>query len=137
MISEMIKTTMTIGVLLCGLGFMTYWFWAELGGDKQSATALIPAALGALLLLCATGCLMKPTMLKHFMHAAVALSLLGFLASFPMGLMGLIRKGVALGPVSQLIMAALTAAHVLMGVRSFIAARRAREAGAASTTPLI
>jgi len=33
-----------------------------------------------------------------------------------------------------LIMAALTGAYVLMGVRSFIAARRAREASGASTT---
>jgi hypothetical protein len=124
----MIKTTMTIGVLLCVLGFVTYWFWAELGGDKQSPTALIPAGFGALLVLLGAGCLMRPSMLKHFMHAAVALSLLGFLASAPMGVIGLIRKGAALGPVAQLIMAALTGAHVAMGVRSFIAARRAREA---------
>jgi hypothetical protein len=134
MVIEMIKTTMTIGVLLCGLGFVTYWFWSQLGGDKQSPTALIPAGFGALLLLLGFGALLKPAMRKHFMHAAVALALLGFLASFPMGVMGLIRKGAALGPVSQLIMAGLTGAYVLMGVRSFIAARRAREAGVASTT---
>jgi len=46
--------------------------------------------------------------------------------------MGLIRKGAALGPVSQMVMAGLTGAYVLMGVRSFIAARRAREASAAA-----
>ena len=132
--SEMIKTTMTIGVLLCGLGFVTYWFWSQLGGDKQSPTALIPAGFGALLLLLGFGSLIKPGMRKHFMHFAVAVALLGFLASFPMGVIGLIRKGAALGPVSQLIMAAMTGAYVLMGVRSFIAARRAREASGASTT---
>jgi len=43
-----------------------------------------------------------------------------------------IRKGAALGPVSQMVMAGLTGAYVLMGVRSFIAARRAREASAAA-----
>ena len=132
MISEMIKTTMTTGVLLCGLGFVTYWFYAELGGAQQSPTALIPAGFGALILLLGFGSLVKPAMRKHFIHAAVALALLGFLASFPMGVMGLIRKGAALGPVSQLTMAALTGAYVLMGVRSFIAARRAREASAAA-----
>jgi hypothetical protein len=128
----MIKTTMTIGVLLCGLGLVTYWFWAELGGDKQSPTALIPAGWGAIMMLLGFGSLAKPAMRKHFMHAAVALALLGFLVSAPMGVIGLIRKGAALGPVAQLIMAALTGAYVVFGVRSFIAARRAREAGAAS-----
>src|SRR5688572_15194360 len=103
MVRAMIKTTMTIGVLLCVLGFVTYWYWAQLGGDKQSPTALIPAGFGTLLLLLGFGSLVKPGMRKHFMHAAVALALLGFLASFPMGLMGLIRKGAALGPVAQLI----------------------------------
>ena len=133
----MIKTTMTIGVLLCALGFISYWFWSQLGGDRQSPTALIPAGFGALLLLLGFASLMKPTMRKHFMHAAVALALLGFLASAPMGVMGLIRKGAALGPVAQLIMAALTGAYVALGVRSFIAARRAREAGVSSTsTPI-
>jgi len=125
---------MTIGVMLCVLGFVTYWFWAELGGDHQSPTALIPAGFGALILLLGFASLMKPTMRKHFMHAAVALALLGFLASAPMGVIGLIRKGAALGPVAQLIMAALTGAYVAFGVRSFIAARRAREAGVASPT---
>ena len=128
---------MTIGVLLCVLGFVTYWFWAELGGDHQSPMALIPAGFGALILLLGFASLMKPTMRKHFMHAAVTLALLGFLASAPMGVMGLIRKGAALGPASQLIMAALTGAYVAFGVRSFIAARRAREAGVSSTsTPI-
>ncbi|MEA2708467.1 MAG: hypothetical protein QOF78_1068 [Phycisphaerales bacterium] len=129
MVCLMIKTTMTIGVLLCGLGFVTYWFWAELGGDHQSPTALIPAGFGALLLLLGFGALVKPGMRKHFMHVAVALGLLGFLASFPMGVMGLVKKGAKLGPLSQLIMAALTGAYVAMGVRSFIAAKRARQAG--------
>jgi hypothetical protein len=105
-----------------------------LGGDQQSPTALIPAGWGALLLLLGFGSLVKPAMRKHFMHAAVALALLGFLASAPMGVIGLIRKGAALGPVAQLIMAVLTGVYVAFGVRSFIAARRAREAGAASTS---
>jgi hypothetical protein len=129
----MIKTTMTIGVLLCGLGFVTYWFWAQLGGDKQSPTALIPAGWGVILLLLGFGSIVMPNMRKHFMHVAVALALLGVLAALPMGLMGLIRKGAALGPVAQLVMAALCGAYVIMGVRSFIAARRARLAGESST----
>jgi hypothetical protein len=131
---HMIKTTMTIGVLLCGLGFVTYWYWSELGGDKQSPTALIPAGWGAVLLLLGFGSIAMPNMRKHFMHAAVALALLGLLASLPMGLMGLIRKGAALGPVAQLIMAGLCGAYVALGVRSFIAARRARLAGESASS---
>ena len=64
---------MTIGVLLCALGFISYWFWSQLGGDRQSPTALIPAGFGVLLLLLGFGCLIKPAMRKHFMHAAVGL----------------------------------------------------------------
>ena len=134
MVAAMIKTTMTVGVLLCVLGLATYWFWAQLGGDKQSPTALIPAGWGVILLLLGLGCLLAPTMRKHFMHAAVAIALLGFLATAPMGIVGLIKKGAALGPVAQIIMAALCGVYVVFGVRSFIAARRAREAGVSTTS---
>jgi hypothetical protein len=134
MTRHMIKTTMTIGVLLCGLGFVSYWFWAQLGGDKQSPTALIPAGWGAVLLLLGFGSLVMPNMRKHFMHVAVALALIGLLATLPMGIRGFLRKGAALGPVAQLIMALLCGVYVALGVRSFIAARRARLAGAGETS---
>lgn len=125
----MIKVTMLIGSLLCVLGFVTFVFWDSLGAASQSPTALIPAGFGAVLLLLGFLVIARPSARKHAMHAAAAVALLGFLASAPMAVMGFVRKGIAVGPAAQLIMAVLTGVYVVACVRSFIAARRLREAG--------
>src|SRR5688572_25064167 len=100
------------------------------GSAERSPTALIPAGFGAILALLGLFVLAKPTLRKHLMHAAVTISLLGFLASFPMGIMGLVRKGFVLAAVSQMLMAILCLIHVILSVRSFIAARRERQSQA-------
>ena len=123
----MAKTTILIGGLLCVLGFVSYAMGGQSGTAERSPTALIPAGFGAILALLGLFVLAKPTLRKHLMHVAVTISLLGLLASLPMGIMGLVRKGLALAPVSQMLMAILCGIHVLLSVRSFIAARRARE----------
>src|SRR4051812_5025816 len=117
---------MLIGSMLCVLGVVTYAGALQFGAPTRSPTALIPAIFGAILLLLGYIVIRKPDLRKHVMHAAVALALLGFLASFPMGLIGLMKKGATLAPISQIIMGALTGIYVALGVRSFIAARRAR-----------
>ena len=128
--------TIIIGALLCVLGFATYAFAFQLGADKRSPTALIPAFVGAIFILLGYFSLLKPTLRKHLMHVAVALALLGALGTIPMGIRGLTkpppsegtpRKGIA-APISQLAMGSLLAVYVVLGVRSFIAARKAREA---------
>jgi hypothetical protein len=95
--------------------------------ERRSVTALIPAFTGALLMICGVVA-MKPSSRMHAMHAAATIGLLGFL--FPAGrvVMKAIRgeapSGLAL--FSQLGMALLCLAFVLLCVRSFIAARRDR-----------
>src|SRR5205085_2682044 len=77
----MAKVAIVIGLLLVILGFVTYfgvsagWF----GDMHASPTALIPSIVGILMLLCGAFEL-NPANLKHAMHAAAALALLGVLA---------------------------------------------------------
>jgi len=125
------KVTMWTGILLTILGVLCYVFWKELGANKQSLTALIPAFVGVSLLLLGGFSLLKPELRKHFMHAAVTIALLGFLASFGRFLSVLAKNPhPGLGLAATLLMSILTGVYVALCVRSFIAARRAREAAA-------
>ena len=130
----MAKTTMLIGALLCVLGFVSYGMGAQAGSEVRSPTALIPAGFGALLLLMGFGALVKPAARKHFMHAAAAVGLLGALGGFGMFFARVGSRGFTLATGSMLTMGVLCALLVILAVRSFIAARRARESAATSTT---
>jgi hypothetical protein len=121
------KISIVCGILLALLGVICYVCWQELGADKASPTALIPAVFGALLVLFGALSLAKPAMRMHFMHVAVTVGLLGFLAALPMVIRGLIKKGLVVAPIAQLIMAIICGIFVALCVRSFINARRARE----------
>lgn len=120
--------TLAIGAALIALGVGSY---VLTGG--VSLTALIPAAFG-LVMVVAGVLAQNERMRMHAMHAAVLVALLGFLGSIR-GVMGLgkVLDGTAVRPaaiVAQTIMAVLTLIYVVLAVRSFIAARRARRAGA-------
>src|SRR5687767_4029016 len=128
------KTTMLIGALLCVLGFVTYGMGAQEGTAVRSPTALIPNGFGVVLMLLGFGALAKPTVRKHFMHAAAAVALLGALGGFGMFFARVGSRGFTLATGSMLTMGILCALLVVLCVRSFIAARRAREAGAGAGT---
>jgi len=116
--------TLALGAALIVLGIGGYTLT---GG--VSVTALIPAAFG--LLFVVAGLLARDERWRmHAMHAAVVIALLGFLGSFR-GLLGIAKvlHGTAIRPaaiVAQTIMALLTLVYIVLAVRSFIAARRAR-----------
>lgn len=120
----MASTTIAIGAALIILGLAGYFLTGQ-----ASITALIPAAFGLVLAL--AGVLARDERKrKHAMHAAVLIALLGFLGS-ARGLIqiGDLIAGTAERPaavIAQVIMAALTGIYVVLAVRSFIAARRAR-----------
>jgi len=106
---------------------------------KFKFTALLPAFFGAVLAV-AGALALKESRRKHAMHAAAAVGLLGFLGSFGMVMKELVRVISDGGPLkrpvafgSQLAMAVLCAVFVFLCVRSFIAARKARQNAAAST----
>jgi hypothetical protein len=109
-------------------------FAVGLGGfiasGAHAPTALIPAALGVLLGVCAAVA-RNPKARMHAMHAAVLLALLGFLGSLP----GVFRLPALLSGqpvtrplavVAQSATAVLCVAYVVVAVRSFIQARRSR-----------
>ncbi len=97
----------------------------------QSPTALIPVAFGVLLAACGLVA-RKEHLRRHAMHAAAAVALLGFLPSVP-GLLGIpdLLAGEAARPaavVLRSVMAVLCLGFLVVAVRSFVAARRARTA---------
>lgn len=128
--------TIGLGVILIALGVIGYF-----ATGRQSVTALIPAFAGALFLI--VGLIARnPGARKHAMHAAAALAVLGFLGTVP----GLIKFFRMLGGAevarpaavrSQAVMAVLCAIFVILCVRSFVAARRARGAGFDVTPPTV
>jgi hypothetical protein len=129
------RITIAFGGLLIVLGLVAYFGMQEAG--SRSVTALIPAFIGLPLLALGLVAESKPGSRKHTMHAAAAMGLLGFLGSAP----GLIKAVQWMGgtvpgrPAAvrvQAIMAVVCLVFLVLCVRSFIAARRAREAGAAT-----
>ena len=117
----MVGTTRTVGLLLILLGIGSY-----LATGRTSMTALIPAFFGAAFVVCAM-IARKESSRKHAMHAAVALGLIGAIASLARGIPAALA-GQAGRPavVAQLAMGVVLVFYVAMGVQSFIAARRAR-----------
>jgi hypothetical protein len=118
------STTIALGVALIVLGIGGYVLTGA-----ASLTALIPAAFG--LLFVVVGLIARNDRMRmHAMHGAVVLALLGFLGS----VRGLLRIGdvfhaTSVRPaaiISQSIMALLTLGYIVVAVRSFIQARRAR-----------
>lgn len=124
----MAKTTIVTGMLLTLLGVVFYAAAFQLGATSRSATALIPSFVGVPLILLGYGAVIKPTLRKHFIHVAVVLALLGFLASFGRLTMVMVREP-NFGPavIANMIMSAICITYVILAVRSFIEARRARE----------
>lgn len=124
----MAKMTMTFGALLILLGFIGY----EAPGI-HSLTALIPAGFG--LVLVVLGFLARTPNQKRrmiVMHIAVTVGLIGFLGTVT-GIYHFIRMEtghvVALPAMAeaQALMSLMMLCYVLLCVRSFIQARRARD----------
>ena len=131
--------TVVFGLLLLALGlwgrFGGEWgLWAPLGlpaPEHLSGTALIPAYLGAAFVVLGLLAL-KESFLKHAMHLAALLGVVGFVAAGWRVVKALIDKGTVQGVagVSTATMTGLCAVFVLLCVNSFIQARRRRRAGA-------
>ena len=110
-------------VALIIVGAVGYFGWEAIGASKQSITALIPAFVGAPMLI---GGLVALKNNMAGMHIAVLFSALGT----PCGLVPLIRaKGAfEFASVLGILMTVICLFFTVMAVRSFKAARRAREA---------
>lgn len=123
------KLSINIGVLLIILGFFSY-----IATEMVSLTALIPSFFGVAFV--GLGYLAKKSdsMQKHSMHAALLLALLGLGGSFT----GLRQILAALfggdmpvrftAAASQAVMAVLCILFLILGVKSFIDARKEKKA---------
>ncbi|MFI5236641.1 MAG: hypothetical protein ACHQLA_01730 [Ignavibacteriales bacterium] len=121
----MAKTSITFGIILIILGLISYF-----GISSESVTALIPAFLGIPVLILGLLAL-NEKYLKHAMHVAVVLMLLGFGGTVG-GLIKFFRmlNGEVLERPSaitiQAIMAVLCLIFLIFAIKSFIDARRKR-----------
>jgi len=118
------KVTIAVGLILIGLGLGGYF-----GTGTPSVTALIPAFFGGPILLLGVLAL-KEGMRKHAMHTAVLFGLIGFLgAGFMVG--KVLASGDIQRPIAFAMQAAMTllcGVFVALCIRSFVQARKAREA---------
>lgn len=116
---------MVTGMVLVGIGLAGYGL-----SDAPSKTALIPAFFGMPVIICGALAL-KERFLKHAMHVAAVLGVLGFLAPLgriiPTAVRGEFRLD--LGGICLIGMAVVCGVFVLLCVKSFIDVRKAREAG--------
>lgn len=123
--SSMPRTTVILGSLLIAVGVIGY-----LASDTSSWTALIPAILGAVLAVCGVLGRSNP---KVWIHAALVVALVGALGTLRNVLgLGDLLAGEAERPlavISGTITFVLLVGYVVLGVRSFVAVRRARRAG--------
>jgi hypothetical protein len=118
------NTAIWFGRILLLIGIIGY-AWGFFN-PPLSYTSLIPAGFGVALMILGHLSIWNDDLRKHLMHVAVVIGLLGFLSA----LGGLFRKGlpttVSAGVISEIAMAVVCLAFVVLAVRSFIAARRER-----------
>ena len=117
------KGTLVYGLFLIALGVASYILT---GG--VSATALIPAYFGLVVLPMGLLALLKPQSKRHFLHVSAALSLLGILGTVKgfFSSFTLLNGGEVLRPqavVVQAVMCVVSAIYLGFCVRSFINAR--------------
>ncbi len=130
--------SVVFGLLLVALGVWGRWggdlgLWEPLGfapPEKLSGTALIPAYVGLALVILGLLAL-KESLLKHAMHLAAMVGVLGLVAA--LGRLLATGKVAGVGGASLVGMTLLCAIFVALCVNSFIQVRRRRRA--ASTAP--
>jgi glucose uptake protein GlcU len=127
----MARAAILFGALLIVLGLVGYLApdkLGEVGPEGTSPTALIPAGIGAILVLCGLIVEFKPATRKHVMHLAALVGLLGAIGA----VMPLRRSNMDFSKasaVSGLLMLLLCGLFVVLCVRSFVLARIARAEG--------
>src|SRR5262245_32018642 len=120
------------GGLLIALGVWGYSA-SELE-DWRKLTALLPAGFGAILALCGVVAF-KESLLKHAMHVAAAVGLIGFLLAAGRFIPKAIREGIDtsnVGTIATGKMMLVCGVFVALCINSFIQARRRRAAREAS-----
>jgi hypothetical protein len=120
---------MAVNAIAFGLALIAIGVGGYLGTGRTSATALIPAAFGAVLLVLGLVARRGGSARKNAMHVAAAVALLGAIGSLMRPAMKAARgeavDWASTPVVLQLATGVLCIVFVVLCVRSFIAARRA------------
>jgi len=125
---NMPRLSLIFGFILIALGVGFYF-----ATGAQFVTALIPAGLGLLLFICGVVGLAKPDVRMHAMHGAALVGLIGTGAGLGMSLPKLPTVllevfGAHAAIWEKLALGVISLVFLVLCVRSFIAARRARKA---------
>jgi hypothetical protein len=135
---EMPKLTLALGGALIALGVIFYVLYVAGGGDPSQWTPLIPAIPGIIVCALGAAAIAAPGARMHIMHVAALLALLMALAGLGMGLPrlatwatgGELERGIR-PAISMTFMGLFSALYLVAAIRSFINARRARQAATA------
>ena len=112
------KLSITVGILLIGLGVILY-----ISTGSKSLTAMIPSVFGVPILLC--GIVAKnENKRKMAAHIAALFGLLGTLGGLGMGMKKILTKDVGAAAVGMIIMGLLCLIYLIACIKSFIAARK-------------
>ncbi|WP_411720747.1 hypothetical protein [Mycetocola sp.] len=121
------RNTLIVGAILIVLGAISY-----VASAFASWTALIPSFLGVVLVICGLIALRKPML---GVHAALVVALLGLAGTLMNVLkLGEVFAGTAERPLAVIVSAVtfvLLLIYIVLGVRSFLAARRWKNADSA------
>ena len=107
-----------------GLALVIVGLYGYFGYETQSPTALIPAAVGVLLMISGIAG-QKETRRKHAIHAAATVSLVGAFAAWGRAI-SMLAQGKEANTMI-LLMGVVCTVFVFLCIRSFISARKARE----------
>jgi|TARA_B110000263_G_scaffold246125_1_gene256717 hypothetical protein len=110
------------GLFLVGMGVIFFIF----PEDKQSVTALIPAIIGAGLLVPGYLAYSNENMKKHAMHATAVFALVGTLGG-AMGLPDMIAGDFGRATIARLVLLIVCGEYLFVSILSFRAARIKRE----------
>ena len=117
--------SIAFGTLLILIGLIGY-----INGvmtHHASITALIPAFFGLVLVVLGVVARMREHLRKHLMHAAAALTLLGFILTAGRLLSKLGDLTFSAAVASQVAMALVCLLYVILSIKSFADARRNRQ----------
>ena len=126
-LSVMPTLAIIFGIVLNAMGFGAYV-------ASGAYTSLIPSGFGTLIFLSGLISVFAPKIRMHLMHVAALVGLLGTLGGLGMGLpkLGALLSGTAARPLAsgmQIAMGVVCLIFLVLCVKSFIDARRARKSG--------
>lgn len=119
------STAIGVGLSLILVGIAGY-VWGMLDG-KASVTALIPAFFGLVIAILGAFAKSSEGLRKHLMHAALLVALIGFVIPAFRLLSNLGGLTLSAGVVAQAAMALICFLFLIIGIQSFVNARRSTE----------